>query len=249
MKSKNKFTSEVASQVVSSIDVQLLVRLFDQASDIAFFVKDSQGRYLAVNESLLKRHGLKCKADVIGKRPIEICTGDLGKLPTDQDARVLRTGRPLIDHLEMQLHHPFEPVWCLTTKLPILDLGGKVSGLIGFSRDLRAHVKSTEMPASLAREIEKLEQNPSDIGTPHMLAQQSNMTLKRLARLTTRLFGLTPSQFINKNRVAFATRLLRESQDSIGDIALACGFYDQSAFTRSFRLATGVTPSQYRKHF
>ena len=179
---------------------------------MAFFVKDRHGRYLAVNESLLKRHGL-------------------------------------IDHLEMQLHHPFEPVWCLTTKLPILDFGGMVSGLIGFSRDLRAYVKSTEVPTSLASEIEKLEKNPSVISTPHLLAQQSNMTLKRLACLTSRLFGLTPSQFINKNRVACATRLLRESQDSIADIALACGFYDQSAFTRSFRLATGVTPSQYGKHF
>ena len=61
-----------------------------------------------------------------------------------------------------------------------------------------------------------------------------------------RFFGLTPSQFIAKTRIAAASRLLRETEQSIADIALACGFYDQSAFTRTFRAMTGVTPTQFR---
>ncbi len=61
-----------------------------------------------------------------------------------------------------------------------------------------------------------------------------------------RLFGLTPSQFIAKTRIAAASRLLRETDQSVADIALACGFYDHSAFTRTFRAMTGVTPTQFR---
>ncbi len=60
--------------------------------------------------------------------------------------------------------------------------------------------------------------------------------------LTKRLFGLTPSQFITKSRIAAASRMLHDLNKSVSEIAHACGFYDHSAFTRAFRSATGMTP-------
>jgi AraC-like DNA-binding protein len=40
---------------------------------------------------------------------------------------------------------------------------------------------------------------------------------------------------------------LEDSQKSVAEIAHACGFYDHSAFTRAFRAATGMTPTQFRQ--
>ncbi len=238
---------EDSTPTVSSIDLGLIVRLFDQTSDVAFFVKNALGQYLAVNDSLLNRHGLTRKEDAIGKRPSEICPGDFGRVPTDQDTKVLRTGQPIVNHLEMQWHRPYEPVWCLTTKLPILASTGQVLGLIGFSRDVRLQVESHDIPAEFATALDHFELNLNELGSPSALAERSNLTLQRLTRLTRRLFGLTPSQFITKTRIAAASRLLLESKESISEISLACGYYDQSAFTRTFRSATGVTPSEFRK--
>ena len=239
--------SHVAADLVPPIDIGLLVQLFEHAFEIAFFIKDAEGRYVGINESLARRHGLKCKADAIGKRPSEICPGEFGQVPTEQDARILRTGVPLIDHLEMQWHLPHEPVWCSTTKLPIVSADGQVSGIIGFSRDVRMPFEGNESSAELAKVLKSLEDNISEIRTPSSLAERANLSLQRLARLTKRLLGLTPGQLMTKTRIAVATRLLIESPDSIADIALASGFYDQSAFTRSFKVATGVTPSEFRK--
>ena len=53
---------------VLAVEPQVLAELFDHAPDMAFFVKDASGRYLAVNESLVKRHGLRHKSQVIGRR-------------------------------------------------------------------------------------------------------------------------------------------------------------------------------------
>lgn len=231
---------------IAAIEVELLTKLFDQAPDIAFFVKDAQGCYVAVNESLLRRHGLKGKSEAIGKRPSDICPGDFGQVPTDQDARVLRTGRPMIDHLEMQWHLPHEPVWCLTTKLPIVCPNGNVIGLVGFSRDVRFPVESRDIPSELAESLEYFELHPSEIATPAALARRADMSPHRFARVIKRLFGLSPTRFMTKTRIASACQLLRNSKRSISDIALSCGFYDHSAFTRAFRSATGVSPSQYR---
>jgi AraC-like DNA-binding protein len=230
------------------VEVTLLVRLFDRSPDVAFFVKDSAGRYVAVNDSLLERHGLRSKSQVIGKCPLDICAGDFGRIPTEQDERVLRSGCPLVDHLEMQWHRPHDPVWCLTTKLPILDASGAVVGLIGFSRDLRAPVEPHEIPRDFAKALEDFEQSLSSEVTPAWLARRSHLSSQRLARLTKRLFGLTPSQFITKSRIAAASRMLRDPAPSVSEIAHACGFCDHSAFTRAFRSAIGMTPSEFRTH-
>ena len=229
------------------MDVGLLERLFDQSTDVAFFVKDSVGRYVAVNDSLVARHGLKSKSQVIGRFPHEICPGDFGRIPTEQDERVLTTKRPLLDHLEMQWHRPNNPVWCLTTKLPIQNSNGDVIGLIGFSRDVRVPVEPHEIPADFARALEEFERDLSTEMTPAWLAHHSKLSSQRLARLTKRLFGLTPNQFITTSRIAAASRMLRETESTVAEIAHACGFYDHSAFTRAFRSATGMTPSEFRK--
>jgi PAS domain S-box-containing protein len=241
----NDQTSEL--KAVASIDVDVLQTLFDLNPDIAFFVKNRAGRYIAVNDSLLARHGLKRKSEALGKRPQDICLGDFGRLPTEQDQRVLSTGKPLIDYLELQWYRPGAAVWCLTSKLPLKDEQGQVIGLIGFSRDLRAPVGTEEIPLGFARAIAEFETDLSQPFSPAILAERSGLSSNRLGRLTKRLFSLTPSQLLAKTRVAAASSLLRETSLSIVEIAQRCGYADQSAFTRAFRTLTSVTPSEFRR--
>ncbi len=231
---------------VLAVELPVLAGLFDHAPDMAFFVKDAAGRYLAVNESLVKRHGLRHKSQVIGRRPCEFCAGDFGRIPAEQDAEVLRTGRALLDHLEQQWYVPQKPVWCLTTKLPLHDAEGKVIGLVGFSRDVRAPVNLNDIPPGLASALESFEQNLAEPITPSGLARRAQLAPSKLARLLRRFFDLTPSQFITRTRLEVASRLLRETDRPVADLAQDCGFYDHSAFSRAFRAAMGVTPSEFR---
>jgi len=229
------------------VDVKLLESLFDHLTDATFFVKDAAGRYVMVNDSLVERHGLKSKAEAMGKRPSDICPGELGRRPDAQDARVLRTGRALVDHLELHLYQPHRPGWCLTTKMPIRDADGAVIGIIGYSRDVRVPIETDEIPSDFAMAMRELEEKLLPEMSAAWLAEQSKMSTQRLARLTKRLFGLTPTQLITKTRIAAASRMLTDSDTSVSTIAQACGFYDHSAFTRAFRRVSGVTPSQFRR--
>lgn len=230
------------------VDLRLIADLFDRAPDIAFFVKDKQGRYVVVNESLAERHGLKSKTDAIGKRPCDICFGEFGRVPSEQDSKVLKTGRPLIDQLEMQWHRPNNPVWCLTTKLPIRDPNGCITGLIGFSRDVRQAIIPEDIPKEFAIALQEFDQSLSSEVTPAWLAARSGVPPHRLFRIVKRVFGLTPSQFITKSRIAAASRMLRDNDLSVSDVAHACGFCDHSAFTRAFRTTCGMTPTEFRSH-
>jgi AraC family transcriptional regulator len=59
--------------------------------------------------------------------------------------------------------------------------------------------------------------------------------------------GQTPHNFIVRRRIERAKGLLRKPDLQLADIALTCGFADQSHFTTSFRKATGLTPLRWRR--
>lgn len=60
--------------------------------------------------------------------------------------------------------------------------------------------------------------------------------------------GMTLRDYLRYRRLAFALRRLRDTDDGILDIALDYGFSSHEAFTRAFREAYGISPSEYRKH-
>ncbi len=242
-------TEEVPNCQLLSIPLHSLEQLFDQVPDTAFFIKDSEGRYVVVNQSLAARHGLDSKQAALGKKPSEICSGDFGKIPSDQDSFVLRSGLPIVDHLEMQWEMPGRPVWCLTTKMPLKDDAGQTIGIMGFSRDVRMAVAPSTFPASFASALEEFERTLPTEASPRWLAKLAHMPTHRFARTMRLIFGLTPTQYIAKSRLGVASSLLLQSEKTISEIALKCGYFDHSAFSRAFKKATGTTPISFRNQW
>jgi len=59
--------------------------------------------------------------------------------------------------------------------------------------------------------------------------------------------GIAPYQYLMQQRVERAKQLLKQQAISISDIALDCGFANQTHLTKVFRQMTGVTPKAYQK--
>ena len=59
--------------------------------------------------------------------------------------------------------------------------------------------------------------------------------------------GQTPIQYLTAIRINKAIDLLRESQESITEIAFKLGYKDPSYFSRVFKKSTGVSPLEYRR--
>ncbi|MCU0542048.1 MAG: helix-turn-helix domain-containing protein [Oscillatoriaceae cyanobacterium Prado104] len=58
--------------------------------------------------------------------------------------------------------------------------------------------------------------------------------------------GISPYQYLLQQRIERAKQLLQQTDRSIVDIALACGFNSHSHLSKQFRQLTGTTPSKYR---
>ena len=220
--------------------------LFDHLADIVYFIKDANGKYLVVNETLVTRCGVANKQSLIGRTPAEVLRAPLGDRFASQDRDVLKSGKPLLSQLELHVHPTGEVGWCMTTKLPLRDQRGKVVGLVGVSQDLRIPDIETEDYQQMASAIEFAEQNLSAPPSVEKLATIAQMSRYQLDRRMRRVFGLTTGQWLLKVRLDVAQRLLQETNQSISAVALEAGYSDQSAFTRQFRRATGLTPGEYR---
>jgi PAS domain S-box-containing protein len=234
------------SAQIASVALALIEQIFDQVPEIIFFIKDLNGQYTAVNQSLVERCGLKEKKQLLRRRVVEIFPKELAEIYARQDAQVLRAGQPINNHLEMHWHARSKPGWCLTTKLPIRDQNGVICGMVGISRDLRAPGDRRAIPPSLVTTLEYLESHYQEPISPRQLAGLAGLPPVRFARLIKRIFRLTPTQLILQMRLAAAGRLLAETRHSVAHIAGQCGFYDHSALTRAFRSVTKLTPTQFR---
>ena len=136
--------------------------------------------------------------------------------------------------------------WCLTTKLPLRDRQDRVIGLVGVSQDLRLpEVEATEFP-QVADVVAFAQKNLAPTPAVDKLAAMANLSRYQLDRRIRRVFGLTTGQWLQKIKIDHAQGLLSESDQSIASIASQSGYADQSAFSRQFRQATGMTPKQFR---
>lgn len=224
----------------------LALDLLDALPDVVFFAKDAEGRYRAVNDTLARRLGKRTKRDLLGRTARDLFPSPLGQRYLDQDLSVCRSGRPIEDLLELHLYPDGREGWCLTTKLPLRDGAGRVVGLSGTSRDVRPPDVLDDSVEGLVEVLSGLHENP---GGPHRveeLARKAGLSPARFSRRTRALFGLSPSQLVVKVRIDAARRMLLDRKIPIAGVALACGYCDQSAFTRQFKAVTGLTPAQYR---
>lgn len=84
--------------------------------------------------------------------------------------------------------------------------------------------------------------------TLKLLAQEFGYSESHFSRRFRQVSGMQFRDYLRYRKLAFALRQLRDTDNSVLQIALDHGFSSHEAFTRAFREAYGLTPSEYRKH-
>lgn len=79
------------------------------------------------------------------------------------------------------------------------------------------------------------------------LSTEFSLSKSYLSRLIKDEFKMTLSDYILKSKIEMAERLLNESDLTVKDIGIRLGFADPNYFSRAFRKAVGISPSEYRK--
>jgi AraC-like DNA-binding protein len=220
--------------------------LFDALPDVVFFLKDRRAAYVAVNQTLADRCAGGEKGRLLGRTAADVFPEPFGRSYLEQDREVMATGRPLIDRLELHVYPSGATGWCLTQKLALPGRDGRPAGLVGVSRDLSV-ADAAGGDRRLAEALAELDQRDERPATVQALARRVGLSRDQLDRRIRRLVGLSAGQFLLKRRLDRAVWLLRSTEMPIAEVALECGYSEQSAFSRQFRKAVGVAPARYRR--
>lgn len=219
--------------------------LFDALSSVVFFIKNTEARYVFVNQTLVNRCGLKDKTAILGKTSSEVFPHSLGKIYTSQDLQVIRRGKKLTEQLELHLYAKNQSGWCLTYKEPLFDVDGNLVGIAGISNDLNVPENTHPAFYKMVQVEEYIKKNYAETITLAHLTAIAGVSVAQLERYCKKIYHLTPRQMISKIRLQVATELLATDLP-ITQIGLRCGYTDHSAFCRQFKLHTGMSPTLYR---
>jgi AraC family transcriptional regulator len=102
-------------------------------------------------------------------------------------------------------------------------------------------------PWQLRRALEFIREHLEGDPTIAQLAQECGLSSGYFARAFRQTVGVTPHQWLLRERVERARGLLSAGHLDLAQIALACGFVDQSHFTRIFTRIEGQSPGRWRR--
>jgi AraC-like DNA-binding protein len=241
--------------VVMSLLLQWLpaAELFDCVEGVLVWVKDRDGHYCWVNRAFLinlamddpQSTGLR---DVIGKTDYDLSPAFLADQFRLDDEHVL-AGNRIVDRIELVGQPDGLTVWNLTNKVPLVDAAGAVVGTAGLTRNLDVTRHGLGPGAGFGSVLAYLRDHYHTTVTNRRLARLAHLSVRAFERKFRASFHLTPQKYLRKLRMRMASRALVYSGGSMADVAIACGFSDQSHFTREFRRHFGRTPSEYREYY
>lgn len=233
-----------------------MATLFDCLEDVLAWAKDREGCYRWVNRAFLLNYSLGREPsdevadseDVLGKTDYELSPTFLADQFRLDDEYVL-AGNRILNRIELVGQPDGLTVWNVTNKIPLLDTDGSVIGTAGITRQLNASshdpVPGTEFSAVLAY----LRDNYHTPITNEQLARRAHMSVRAFERKFLHSFHLTPQKYLRKLQMRMASRALVYTNQTLADVALSCGFADQSHLSREFRRHFGRTPREYREHY
>lgn len=226
-----------------------LLELFDHLPRVYLFMKNRQGQFMKANRAELALHGLREEAEIVGRTDYDFHPPAMAAQYVEEDARVMKSGKPLCDQVWLVMGYDKLPRWYLCTKIPLHDRQGKAMGIAGVMRPFDHTGPSPTQYRRLTPVMEHVLAHHGHRIEAAELARLAHLSVSQLQREFRRLFGMSVGDYLLKVRLLMARRRLEESNDAVGLIALECGFYDQSHFNRAFRAQLGLPPLTYRKRF
>jgi len=169
--------------------------------------------------------------------------GDLNHKPVAVDDAIISSlGRAILPALS----HPDQTSQLFVDHV-LLAVGVHVAKTYGGMRALARPARGGLAPWQVRRAKEILCANLDGRAQLKAVARECRLSVSHFSRAFRRSVGVAPHNWLLIRRVEVAKEKLRDDRLSLMDVALACGFADQSHLTRVFTRMVGVSPGAWRR--
>ena len=94
--------------------------------------------------------------------------------------------------------------------------------------------------------IEAIHSQPDQKWTVETLAERCHMSRAAFSELFKQITGQSPMEYLTQWRISVAYRLLADENATTLHAALACGYDNESSFSKAFKRVLGLTPGSVR---
>ena len=119
----------------------VLRTIIDNLPD-AIYAKDLKFRKTLANKADLQNMDCISEDEAIGKTDFEFFSVESATVAYNDDKSIIETGQPVIDREEDLIDKNGRRNWILTTKIPLKDKNGNISGIIGVGRNITKRKKN-----------------------------------------------------------------------------------------------------------
>lgn len=109
--------------------------------------------------------------------------------------------------------------------------------------------KNMTSPLKLGEVITWIDKNFRHEISVEELSKKAGYSERHFLRIFKETYHMTPTEYINAVRIEYACTKLKETKESVTDIAYDCGFRNMSYFYRVFKEKMKSTPQKYRCNF
>ena len=223
-----------------------IIKVFDLLPEIAFYLKDKESRFVALNRKTYEYLGVSQEEDALGKTDHDFFPEESADAFRSDDFAVMESGQPIENRIQ-PYPYPGSDRMVVSSKIPLRNEKGEVIGLAGFSREVDRLRGRSGTADQFAEALDYLKKNFNEpMNTPE-LAKIAGMSVSQFERRFRRGLGSSPRQYLLRLRVDSAARLLTFTARPIAQISKECGFHDHAHFTRSFKKMMNMTPLNFRK--
>lgn len=117
--------------------------LIDNSPDLIYF-KDTEGRFIQVNRADAVVLGVERPEQLLGKTSFDFHSKEIATAIHNSELQVIKTGKPIINHIDKLYSPEGELMWLNATKVPIYNSAGDITGLVSLSRDITEQKKMEE---------------------------------------------------------------------------------------------------------
>lgn len=227
-------------------DDQVFVRLFDHLPAVYFFIKDAQGRFIVVNQTLCDVLGVSERA-VIGKTDDDFFSPELADAYRAEDHEVMNARRTVADRVWLVPDLSGTLRWFVSTKTPLLDRFGEAIGVAGAMQDVEKTGAVLGPYEQMSDVVRTISERYAERISMDQLAKLAHLSTSQFTRRFRRLFQMTPARYLSHVRINASCSLLTRTDLDLTSIALRCGFHDASHFVKQFKRQMRMTPGAYRE--
>ncbi len=218
--------------------------IFEQTPDAIFFIKNAELQFESANYTFARLCGAQYPKDLHGYTSRSFFSSEIAEMYERWDSRLLSSGLTMLSRFHQTKSLRKTTRWIFGTRMLRANPVDGRPNIVNHARLMPTFRNSDRIYARLEIATNQLASRLTRPPSINELADISGCSASQLNRDFIRFLGISPLAYRTELQIQRAKDLIK-ARMKLADIALECGFFDQSGFSRCFKKSVGITPSEF----